>query len=149
MAHLNIYKASDDSVVSVAGTLTNAVEFTLRADLSETGEIRLYAMTDFGYETTSTVISFVDSEFRKDPGEAIRAKEGGDLAATLESWALASDNAGVPNVYGAYGASLSLGTVGNDAGKIYFWSKAKAETTEDALQDVSTAIKAEGIERAT
>ena len=149
MAHLNIYKASDDSIVSSAGTLTNAVEFTLRADLSETGEIRLYAMTDFGYETTSTVISFVDSEFRKDPGEAIRAKEGGDLAATLESWALASDNAGVPNVYGAYGASLSLGTVGNNAGKIYFWSKAKAETTEDALQDVSTAIKAEGIERAT
>jgi len=85
MAHLNIYKASDDSIVSSAGTLTNAVEFTLRADLSETGEIRLYAMTDFGYETTSTVISFVDSEFRKDPGEAIRAKDGGDLAATLES----------------------------------------------------------------
>jgi len=39
--------------------------------------------------------------------------------------------------------------VGNNAGKIYFWSKAKAETTEDALQDVSCAIKAEGIERAT
>ena len=149
MAHLNIYKASDDSIVSSAGTLTNAVEFTLRADLSETGEIRLYAMTDFGYETTSTVISFVDSEFRKDPGEAIRAKDGGDLAATLESWALAPDVTGVAGTYGAYGASLSLGTVGNNAGKIYFWSKAKAETTEDALQDVSTAIKAEGIERAT
>jgi len=149
MAHLNIYKASDDSIVSSAGTLTNAVEFTLRADLSETGEIRLYAMTDFGYETTSTVISFVDSEFRKDPGEAIRAKDGGDGVATLTSWALAADNAGSPDTYGAYGASLSLGTVGNDTGKIYFHAKAKAETSEEAIQDCSVAIKAEGIERAT
>jgi len=149
MAHLQIYKASDDSVVSATGTLTNAVEMTLRADLSETGEIRLYAMTDFGYETTSTVISFVDSEFRKDPGEAIRAKEGGDLAATLESWALAPDVAGSSGTYNAYGASLSLGTVANGVGKIYFFAKAKSETSEEALQDVSTAIKAEGIERAT
>ena len=149
MAHLNLHKASDNSIISTTGTLTNAVEFTLRADLSETGEIRLYAMTDFGYETTSTLISFVDSEFRKDPGEAIRAKDGGDGIATTSSWALAPDVAGVAGTYGAYGASLSLGLVGNDTGKVFFWSKAKAETTEEAIQDVSCAIKAEGIERAT
>jgi len=149
MAHLNIYKSSDNSIISSAGTLTNAVEFTLRADLSETGEIRLYAMTDFGYETISTVISFVDSEFRKDPGEAIRAKDGGDAAATLTSWALAPDVAGSPGSYEAYGDPLTIGTVGNDTAKIYFHAKAKAETSEEALQDCSVAIKAEGIERAT
>ena len=37
MAYIKLYKGSDDSEVSGSGTLTNAVTFTLRADLNEEG----------------------------------------------------------------------------------------------------------------
>lgn len=125
MAYIKLYKASDDSVVSEQGTFTNAIEFTLRADLNQEDSIRLYAMADAGYEVTTTTVT---------PTGTSAAK-----------WALAPDNAGSAGTYETYGNPLTLGTVGNGDGKVYFWAKAKATSDETPVNDVSVTLDVEGI----
>lgn len=115
--YIKVYKASDDSVVSEAPTLTNAVVINLHVDdATDEDEIRLYVLAEDGYQITSCVIT---------PTGANAAK-----------WALAPDSGGSPGVYEAYGDPLSLGTIG-DTTKVYFWAKAKATVDEDPQNDTS------------
>ncbi len=125
MAYIKIYKASDNSEVSGSGVFTNSIDFTLRADLEEDDEIRLYALADTGYVVTSTTVT---------PTGTSAAK-----------WALAPDAAGpASGTYEAYGDPLSLGTVG-DTTKVYFWAMAKATSDETPVNDTSVTLEVEGI----
>ena len=128
MAYIKIFKASDDSVVSEEGVFTNSIDFTLRADLEESDSIRLYAMADQGYSVGTTVVSFTGTSASK--------------------WALAPDSAGSEGTYEDAGDPLTLGTVGYDTGKVYFWAKASAADDEEPINDTSVLINVEGIAEA-
>lgn len=125
MAYIKLYFAKDDSVVSEAGTFTNAVEFILHADLREEKSERLYAMADTGYLVTSTEVT--------------------PTGTTASKWALAPDSSGEAGTYGAWGAKLTLGSVGAGDGKVYFWVKAKATEDEVPVNDTSVTLNVEGI----
>lgn len=127
MAYIKIFRASDDSQVSEDAT--SPVSFTLRADLQEEDEVRLYAEADAGYSVTGTEV---------DPTGTTEAK-----------WALAPDNAGSAGTYGADGALLALGTVGAGAGgRVHFWAKAKATSDEDPVNDASVTLEVTGVAEA-
>ena len=124
MVYIKLFK-DDDSEVSGAGVFANAVIYTLRADLSETDEMRLYAKADDTYNVTGTIIT---------PTGARAAK-----------WCFAPDVAGSPGAYGAYGAAINLGAVGDDPGEeVYFWAKAKAEPAETPIQDNTVTLVVSG-----
>ena len=126
MSVLKMYFAEDDVQVSEQGTFTNAVAFTLRADLNEQDSVRLYAMCDAGYQATTTTVE----------------GEGTSVA----RWELAPDDAGSEGTYAAAGTPLSLGTVGaGEGGRVYFWARASAIDTEDIGVDNSVTLKLEGI----
>jgi hypothetical protein len=120
---LKVYFASNDVLVSEAPTQTNAVSFTLRADLEQTASVRLYAKNDSGYKTTSTTV--------------VGAGTG------IARWETASDNAGSPGTYQAANVSLSLGEV--TTSPTYFWVRASAVIGEAVAKDVSVTFDAEGI----
>jgi len=124
MAYIKLFFAANDVQVSEQGTFTNAVEFTLRADLEESDSVRLYALADTGYEVTTTEVIPVGTSAAK--------------------WALAPDTDGSEGTYGADGAKIELGTVG-DTEKVYFWAKAKATSDEDPVNDTSVTLEATGI----
>lgn len=125
MAYIKTYFASDDTQVSEAPSTTAPVEFTLRADLNESKSVRLYAMADSGYSVATTEVT---------PTGTSAAK-----------WALAPDVAGSAGTYGAAGAKLTLGTVGNGTGKVYFWAKASATSDETPVNDTSVTLNVAGI----
>jgi len=128
MSYIKLYRASDDSVVSEDSS--NPVAFELRADLNEEDEIRLYAQADSGYQVTDTEV---------DP-----------TGTTSDKWNLAPDDNGSTGTYGADGAKIELGTVGDAEGtRVHFWAKAKATDDEDPVNDATVTLEVTGIAEAT
>lgn len=127
MAYIKMYFASDDSEVSQLGTFVNSIDFTLRADLEESEEVRLYVLADSGFQVTDTEII-----------------PSGTSAAR---WKLAPDSAGSSGTYGAGAAKIELGTVG-PSNKVYFWAQAEALDTEDPVNDTSVSLEVSGIAEA-
>jgi hypothetical protein len=126
MAYIKLYKGSDDSEVSGPGTLTNAVTFTLRADLAEEGTAQeLYVKADNGYVVDDVTITPTGTSATK--------------------WALAPDSGGSPGTYGAYGAALDLGDGIDDTTGVSFWVKAKATPDETPINDAAITLVVEGI----
>lgn len=125
MAYFKAYFASDNTVVSEAPSLTAPVELSLRADLNENKQVRLYVMADPGYSVSGTEVV---------PSGTTAAK-----------WSLAPDSSGTPGTFGAAGAKLTLGTVGNGTGKVYFWAKAAASSDEGPVNDISVKLDLTGI----
>ena len=121
-----MYFADNDQQVSEQGTFTHAIEFTLRADLEESDEVRLYAETDDGYEATEVTV----------------VGEGTGVA----RWELAPDAAGSAGTYQAASSPLSLGTVEHGAGgRVFFWARASAVDTEEIGTDDTVTLKLEGV----
>jgi len=128
MAYIKLYFAEDNSVVSE--NQDNPVEFTLRADLEESDEVRLYAEADTGYSVTGVEV---------DPTGTSAAR-----------WRLAPDDGGSAGTYGAAGAEIALGTVGAGAGgRVFFWAEASAVDTEDPINDTSVTLEVTGVAEAT
>ena len=126
MAYISLFFAVDDTQVSAPPTLTNSVEFTLRADQNEVGDwVRLYALADTGYECTGVEVAIDDST-------------------SVTQWQLAPDVDGSAGTPEAYGSPLTLGTVG-DTTKVYFHVRAKASDTEDPVDDASVTLEVTGI----
>lgn len=124
MAYIQLYKASDDSLVSESPETSNAVEISLRADLEEKKEVRLYLKSKEGYE---------HNDVRVEP-----------LGDTAIKWSLAKDASGSSGVYGGDGQVLEIGKV-NDTTKTYFWIKAKSSKEELPKKDVSVSLQVTGI----
>ena len=124
MAYIQLYKASDDSLVSESPETDNAVVISLRADLEEEKEVRLYLKSKEGYE---------HNEVRVAP-----------LGDTAVKWSLARDASGSSDVYGKEGQTLTIGEV-NDITKTYFWVKAKSSKEELPKKDVSVSLQVTGI----
>ena len=121
-----MYFAEDNSLVSEQGTFANAIEFTLRADLEEDDEVRLYAETDDGYEAADVEV----------------VGEGDNVA----RWEIAPDDGGNPGTYQPATTPLSLGTVEHGAGgRVHFWVRASAVDTEEIGVDDTVTFKLEGI----
>jgi hypothetical protein len=125
MAYIKLFKAADDSEISTAPTLTNAVLFSLHANLDEVGTWqKLYALADTGYSVETTVVT--------------------PTGTTAAKWQFDSDVAGSPSGSPeAYGDPISLGTVG-DTTKIYFHVRAKATSDETPVNDVSVTFVVTG-----
>lgn len=123
---LKMYFASNDTLVSEAPTETNAVAFTLRADLEQSDNVRLYLKNDSGYKTTGTKV--VGS------------------GTSVARWELAPDNAGAAGTYQAANMNLDLGEV-TTAPK-YFWARASALSSETVEKDVSVVLEADGVAEA-
>ena len=122
--YINMYYAADDSRITEDGNYTNPVEFHLRIDQAEEKEARLYLQTEPGYTAYNLSVN-----------------PEGD---TSEKWALAPDNSGSAGTYNNYGSSLSLDSIDQDAGKIYFWAKAKTTTNETVQKDQSVNLAVDG-----
>ncbi len=123
MSILKLYKASDDSLIPAAPNESNAIEFSLNPSLEESGEIRVYAKTDFGYKSTgSAVVGAGDNVAR---------------------WEVAADSAGSPGTYQAATTSLSLGEVTNSV-PVYFWIKAGSLNTEGFQKDTTVTFTLSG-----
>lgn len=128
MAYIKLFRASDNSQISEDSS--SPLSFTLRADLEESEETRVYAQADSGYQVK-------DTEF--DPTGTSAAK-----------WALAPDDDGSAGTYGADGTKIELGTVGDGEGsRVYFWVKAKATDDEDPVNDTTVTLEATGVAEAT
>lgn len=126
MAYIKLFFAVGDSEVSESPSQLNPVAFSLRADLNEEGApIRLYAMADVGYSVANTVVSLTGSSSTK--------------------WQFAPDATGIPGTWETYGNPLSLGTVGNGAGKVYFHARAKATSDETPVNDTNVIINLAGV----
>lgn len=126
MAYIKLFRTADDVQVSEAPTTTNAVSFTLRADLNEVGNyIGLYALADNGFSVADAVVI--------------------PMGTTATKWQLDSDVAGSPSgTPAAYGNPLSLGTVG-DTTHVPFHVRAKAIDTEAPANDVFVTLGVSGI----
>lgn len=124
MAFIQLYKASDDSLVSESPETDNAVVISLRADLEEEKEVRLYLKSKEGYE---------HNEVKVEP-----------LGDTAVKWSLARDASGSSDAYGKEGQTLTIGEV-NDITKTYFWVKAKSSKEELPKKDVSVSLQVTGI----
>lgn len=124
--YLSLYFAETDIEVSPPNVFTNAIEFTLRADLSEADEVKLYAKTDDGYRVLDAQVTA--------EGE------------TADRWAFAPDDNGAPGEYQAWGAPFNIGTLTTN--KFYFWLKARAIPGEPVRQDATVLIHLDGIAEA-
>ena len=143
MAYIKLYFAEDDTEVSEEGTFVNAVEFELRADLEESGQVRLYAMAEPGY-TVGNDDEYADEGTTVEPVSAQGASNP-----TMDKWQLAPDVETEPGVFEEPGASLFLGEVAEGAGgRIYFWAKALSSDTETPVNDTTVVLKVEGVARA-
>jgi len=121
-----MFFAADDVQVSSSGTFTNDIEFTLRADLNEMDEVRLYLLADNGYTCSGTTVI---------PSGSTAAK-----------WAFAPDNTGSPGTYNASGSGIGFTTVIiNDTDKTYFWARAKATSDESPVNDTNVILGVAGI----
>ena len=125
MAYIKLFFASNDVQVSESPTLTNAVEFTLRADQNEVGSyVKLYALADNGYACTGVVVT--------------------PTGTTAAKWQLAPDDGGNPGTPEAYGDPLTLGAVG-DTTKVHFHVRAKATEDEEPANDTSVTLNVTGV----
>lgn len=124
MAYIKLYRAEDNTEVST--DQTNPLSFTLRADLNEDDEKRLYVQADTGYEVTGCEVAISGSSSNR--------------------WRLAPDDNESPGTYLAPGATIELGTVGDDAGgRVFFWAESSAVDTEDPTNDTSVTLEVSGI----
>ena len=126
-AYIKMYFASGDVQVSEAPTLTNAVAFTLRADLDEVGTpIKMYVIMDSGYVGSTVVIT--------------------PTGTTAAKWDMATHDAGEdePDTWSGYGAAHTIGAV-NDTDKAYFWIRAKATNDETPVNDTSVTLVVGGV----
>lgn len=125
MAHIKLFRASDNS--EITEDQTNPKEFTLRADLNETQERRVYAEADTGYSVTGVDVV--------------------PTGATAARWRLAPDEAGpASGTYGAGGAGIQLGTVGaGEGGRVFFWVESGAIDSEEPSTDTSVTLEVSGI----
>ena len=127
MAYIKLFRASDDSEITTDQTAP--ATFTLRADLNEDDEKRIYAEADTGYSVTGVEV---------DP-----------TGSTANRWRLAPDDNESPGTYEAAGAALTLGTVGAGAGgRVYFWAEASAVDTEDPVNDTTVTLEVTGVAEA-
>ena len=99
--------------------------FTLRADLEETDEERLYLLADAGYVVSSVEVT--------------------PTGTTASKWQLAPDATGSAGTYGAAGAKLTVSGDVDDTNKSYFWAKASATDDETPVNDVSVTLVVTGI----
>ena len=128
MAYIKLFRASDDSEIPT--DQTTPLSFTLRADLNEDDEKRIYAQADAGYQVTGVEVN--------------------PTGTTSEKWNLAPDSAGTAGTYGADGALIELGTVGDAEGtRVHFWAKSKATDDEDPVNDDSVTLEVTGVAEAT
>lgn len=127
--HVHIYKGTvtaggtDGTQVSEGTNLAPITVGPLNATSNEeSGAVKLAIRCDAGYVTTgNTTIT--------------------PTGTTAVKWALAPDNAGVPGVFGAYGASLTIATA-VDATNTIFWAKAKATADEaDPVNDATVKLQ--------
>jgi len=122
-----MFFGDDDVQVSEAPTTTNAVEFTLRADLDEVGSwVELYLKADDGYVLTD--------------GATITPT--GDTAA---KWQLAPDDSGSQGTPEDYGDPLVLTDPVADDAESTFWIRAKATNDEVPVNDVTVTLVVTGI----
>jgi len=130
MAYIKLFFDDDDTQVSAAPTTTDAVTFTLRADLNEVGSfVKLYALADDGYTVATVVIT--------------------PTGTTATKWQLDSDVGGSPSGSPEnYGAHLDLGTVGHDT-HVHFHIRAKAIDTETPVNDVTVTLVVTGVASAS
>ena len=127
MAYIKLFRASDDSEITT--DQATPLSFTLRADLNEDDEKRIYAQADAGFSVTGTEV---------DPTGTTAAK-----------WALAPDSTGSPGTYLADGAPITLGTVGaGEGGRVYFWAKAQATDDEEPVNDTTVTLEVTGVAEA-
>lgn len=127
MSYIKLFRASNDTELSPPGTFTNALEYTLRADLEETDEVEIYAEADAGYSVSDVVASL--------------------LGTSASKFRMALTEAGLSSA--TWGANLNLGTVGAGAGgRVNFWVQARATDDEDPVQDDSVTVKVEGVAEA-
>jgi len=118
--YVTVYFAADDTPVSEAPSLDNAVRFTLRLDLNQVGEwVELYAESDTGCEILEAVVTLTGT-----------SKDNWQLALDTESPA-------------AYGAALSLGTI-EDGVPTTFYVRAKAVDTESPSNDATVTLVLSG-----
>jgi hypothetical protein len=124
-AYIKLFFASNDVQLSEHPTTTNAITFTLRADLNEVGTaVRLYALANSGYAVSETEVT--------------------PTGTTGIKWELAPDAPGpAPGTWESYGDPLVLGAVG-DSTKVYLWVRAKAVDTEEPVNDVTVTIVTSG-----
>ncbi len=139
--YVKIYFAENDTEVSSEGEFANAVEFTLRADLEQTDEVRLYAEAESGYKITEI-----------DGSTPIELSLTGT---TSDKWALAPDDEDgesnpISGTYEDWGADLTISEDIEEGagGRVYFWIKAKAEDTESPVNDTSVLLQLEGLAEA-
>jgi hypothetical protein len=124
MSFLTMYFASDNEAVSQ--NQSNPVTFTLRADLEETDEVRLYLETDTGFINNDTEIEITGT--------------------TGSQWSLALDDNESPGTYGDWGDPLDIGTVEQGtAGRVFFWARARATDDEEPANDTTVTLRATGI----
>ena len=127
MAYIKLFRASDDTQISEDAS--SPLSFTLRADLEEDDEKRIYAEADAGYSVTGVEV---------DPTGTSAAR-----------WRLAPDDNESAGTYLAAGAALTLGTVGaGSGGRVYFWAEASAVDSEDPINDDSVTLEVTGIAEA-
>ena len=127
MAYIKLFRASDDTQISEDAS--SPLSFTLRADLNEDDEKRIYAEADAGYSVTGVEV---------DPTGTSAAR-----------WRLAPDDGGSAGTYGAAGAEIALGTVGAGAGgRVFFWAEASAVDTEDPINDTTVTLEVTGVAEA-
>lgn len=134
MAYIKIFKASNDSEVSPPPATTNAVKYTLRADLNDIGEwIKLYLLADEGYEVSDVEVELIDNS--PEPQTETNLK-----------WQLAADNDGEPSeTPEEYGASLEISETIGDTDEVYFWIRAKATDDESPIKDLAVTLYAHGL----
>jgi hypothetical protein len=126
MAYIHMYKTNptgggvDGDLVS-EGTGLVPVTYTLNATIDEEGvEQKLALRCEAGYKTTGNVTIT-------------------PTGTTAAKWALAPNNGGVPGVWGAYGAVLTIADE-VPATNYLFFVKAKATNDEAPVNDATVDL---------
>ncbi len=130
-----LYFSDSGAAISLAGDFSNPIAFSLRIDLSQIDETRIYAEADPGFVIRNVVVRPVPAD----------EQAGG----TIDKWSLAPDVNGQPGQYGNWGEPLSLGDVGEGPdGRKYFWVRARVTSDEQVMNDGSVLLEATGIAEA-
>lgn len=125
-AHISLYFAENEEMVSRDGDMSNPVQINLRSDQEEENEVRLYLEAEDGYQVLETEVEADGS--------------------TSDLWSFAPDNDGIPGSYEEWGQELNLGTVGSGtAERTYLWAKAKTESNEKPRCDKSVTLMVDGV----
>lgn len=122
------FTATSGQVEPYGDGVGQPVSYTLRADLNEIGSwTGLYALSTSGY--TCSGVDVIPS------------------GTTYLKWQLTADTGGGSSPSGIpmdYGASLTLGDVGNVT-KVYFHTRAKATADETPVKDQTVTLNVTGI----